>query len=175
MSALFFDDRGIASARVGAGIPVTLQVGGWNEGRRFKAALSGYAMGGQTGFQALHTLRDVIYIYVFGERMGALQLSGFAFVGLCDADEDTTGVDDVYDYYNNNRLSNTGMPVQITIGFTTSIQAFLVGFNLQIVDPSMSLAQFTLSLVYPPKRAVVPIAGGAGGLGAAIGAALTGA
>lgn len=152
MLVIFGDDRGMAAAHITPGLPAVLRVEGWNADRTFKAALCAYRFGGQGAHQYLHTLRDVIYVYTFGERVGQVELSGFAFQGLCGQDKTTTGIDDIKDFYDNNRLSSRGTPILISLGITTALQAFLVGFGVGIADPQSGLAQFTLSLTYPPKQ-----------------------
>lgn len=153
---IFGNDPGLAGAYAVPGLPANLMVQGWNSlngvPKIFKTALTGYSFGGTGGYQFLHTLRDVIYIYVFGERIGQLQLTGVAFMGLCSQPQDTSGLDDLYNFYNENRLSVSGIPVNVTFGIQTSVQAFLIGFNLGIVDSQSGLAQFTLMMTYPPQK-----------------------
>lgn len=156
MLAIFNDNRGMAGAHIISGLPANLVVQNWNTAggvaKRFKAALTGYRMAGMGGYQFLHSLKDVIYVYVFGERMGEVQISGVAFQGLCGLALDSTGLDDIYNFYNENRLSQSGIPISITLGIQTTISAFLIGFEIGTNDPQTGLSPFTLTLRYPPQK-----------------------
>lgn len=89
--------------------------------------ISSMAWAQATNQQFQSSLDGAVYIYVFGDRMGTVQITGFTFVTLCDADED--GLTLVSDFYNSNRAAARSTPIQITIGSDT-ISGFLTGMNV---------------------------------------------
>ena len=150
MPAIFLDNPGRAAAHVVAGLPAVVKVQGMESSKALKAAITGYRLGSQGGYQFLHTLRDVIYVYSFGERIGQMSLQGVAFMGVCGGDS-KTGLDNLFDYYNENRLNRRGTHIAINLGHLTALQGFLIGFDFVNQDPVMGLGQFTFQLAYPPK------------------------
>jgi hypothetical protein len=88
----------------------------------------------QGNIQFLHTLGNNVYIYVFGDRIGAI--TGFTAVDCED-----------------NRLSQPQAPVRITVGIKTVIEGFVSGLQPDFVDPNAYLVQFAFNLaVLPQKR-----------------------
>jgi hypothetical protein len=47
----------------------------------------------QVNVQFLHTLGSLIYVYVFGDRMGSVSLSGLSFLCACDDGESSGGAE----------------------------------------------------------------------------------
>jgi len=127
-------------------------MGGWDDPQKFKAVFTGYRIGGQGSYQFLHTLRDVIYVYIFGERIGSAEMTGVAFMDTCISDRIATGLDDLMGYYEANRISTTGTPVLISFGINTAIEGFVCGVNFQLVDAQSGLGQFVMPIHFPPRR-----------------------
>jgi hypothetical protein len=81
----------------------------------------------QTHQQFSNSLDGSVYIYVFGDQMGTIEISGFAFARLCGTNED--GLQKVLEYYKQNRASQRATPIQVNVasqtvqGFLTSIEA----------------------------------------------------
>lgn len=148
MPALFVENRGVAAAHLIGGLPAFVTLDGWGAGPGFKCVVTGFRLGGQGGYQFLHTLREVIYVYVFGERIGQLGITGVAFMGSCSGGG--TGLDNFFKYYNERRLSRTGGPVRISLG-TVPIQGLITSFDFQLVDAQYGLGQFSLQMAYPPQ------------------------
>jgi hypothetical protein len=132
-------------------IPGLIGLEGWDGYLTFKSILTGIGVSGQTAAQFSHSLRDHIYVYSFGERVGDLSVQGLAFAGTCEAASmRSTGLDWLIYYYNNFRLSTIGRPVTVVVGALTALGGFLTGFSAQAQDPETGLTQFTLQFKYPP-------------------------
>lgn len=103
----------------------------------------------QVNVQFLHTLGSLIYIYVFGDRMGQVSLSGLSFA--CECPEGTElGAEKMMTWYKKNRASKKADPVRVTIGKTT-IEGFVTSFTEDVVDPSLRLVQWGVNLASLPE------------------------
>ena len=91
-------------------------------------------------YQFLHTLNETIYVYVFGDRIGELRVSGIAFSNACHGGGGS-GMKQIIDSYKTNRLAEKGGPVLVNFGATT-YRGFLTGMNLDVVDPERNLGQW---------------------------------
>jgi hypothetical protein len=101
-------------------------------------------------YQFLHSLQDLIYVYVFGERISDIRVSGISFASTCQsgtAAGGVTGIEHLLEYYEQSRISATGRPYQILIGTSGQGRAsgFLTGMNVSIDRPEARMARFTLS------------------------------
>lgn len=94
-------------------------------------------------YQFLHTLNETIYAYVFGDRIGELRVSGICFVYPCGETE-TSGVQQIIDNYRKYRIAGRKRAVRVSFGEVDYI-GFLVGMNLDIVDPENNLGQWAFS------------------------------
>lgn len=120
---------------------LTFSMGGWASGAQAQnAVLSGVSASTQGNYQFLLTLRNFTYVYIFGERMGDVVVSGIGLLGCSNA---TSGLTNAIGYYNDNAVSVTGIPVGLSFaGF--SAWAFLVGGSFEYADPRRRITQFQL-------------------------------
>ena len=103
-------------------------------------------------YQFLHTLGGDIYIYVFGDRIGDLTLSGLSFSINCEAKGDREhGLEKMLKWWKANRLSKRKEPVQVMVGLTP-IQGFVTNFSADTFDHSAKIIQFVLSLKILPEK-----------------------
>ena len=110
----------------------------------FMAALDG-------NYQFTHTCRDVIYAYVFGNRISQVRVAGIAFTGSCD-DGFTTGIEQVLELYAENNIAARATPLQLQVGtgFAGRFTGFLTNMRAEIVRPENRLSQFALDFkVFP--------------------------
>lgn len=103
----------------------------------------------QVNVQFLHTLGNLIYIYVFGDRMGQVSLSGLSFACVCP-DDGVLGAEQMMLWYKTNRASKNPTPVRVTIGKTV-IEGFVTSFTEDVVDPSIRLVQWGVNLASLPE------------------------
>ena len=115
-----------------------------------KALITSLATSSSSGFQVMHTLRQYIYVYTFGERMAETNIGGFAFVNDCESSEGS-GLARLQDWYERNTISHRASTINLTITTGLIVRAFLTNFTYQVVDPNISLGQFTMKLIHPPR------------------------
>lgn len=105
----------------------------------------------EVNLQFLHTLGSGIYVYVFGDRMGQITLSGLSFACSCPDGVDL-GAEKMMMWYKSNRASKRSAPVRITIGKSV-IEGFVKSFTEDVVDPSLSLVQWGVNIASLPEDA----------------------
>lgn len=105
----------------------------------------------QCNYQFLHTIGNDIFIYVFGDRVGQITISGLSMADDCDSRDSEHGFEKVLKWYNRNRVAKRKTPVKVTIG-KTPIQGFLVSISGDLVDPSTRLIQYGLTLMVLPEK-----------------------
>lgn len=109
------------------------------------AIVTQIAVGEQTNVQFLHTIGGRVYIYAFGDKMGQLGVSGIGFEMTCDNLDNSSGIENMYKWYQRNNVTRRFNPITFSIG-KVSISAFLVTFNASIVDTNTGLQQWSLGL-----------------------------
>lgn len=98
----------------------------------------------QVNIQFLHTLGSLVYVYVFGDRMGQVTLSGLSFACDCPSGVDL-GAERMLLWYKEHRASRRRTPIRVTIGRVV-IEGFVTGFTEDVVDPSVSLVQWGVTM-----------------------------
>jgi len=101
--------------------------------------------------QWISTLKNRLYVYSFGQEPGKLAVSGVAFHRIC-GDEDRgmfSGTIRLLDQYDAHCLSARDTPIKISIGERT-LEAYLIGCQIDTGTADALLTQFTLSLLYAP-------------------------
>lgn len=106
-----------------------------------------------TNVQFMHSLRDTIYVNVFGNKIGQMTISGILFLGgLCPSELGSGGpIDDFYNYYMQNNVVSRATAIPVTLGTRLTFKAFILGFQCQVLDPQTSMGQFTMNLALVPK------------------------
>lgn len=136
------------------GIPMSCFLEGWGGFFGFKSIVTSFRLEATGGVQFLHTLRDFIYIYVFGDRISSMQISGLSFWDKCDA-PGAHGIEYVNAYYLNNRVSQRATPVTMVLGMGTGYLGFLVRLFYDYNDPENQIAQFTLDFRVIPEASAL--------------------
>jgi hypothetical protein len=143
MANIFSTEPGIVTAIWDPNIlPITFVVGGWGGFPLRHAIITGISLSSRGNYQFLNTLRNFTYVYVFGEKMGDITISGQTFMGRCGAGG-WSGLSNTIDYYAFAAISWTGMPVGIQLG-VKGWWAFLTGIDIGIKDPKTRLGNFSL-------------------------------
>jgi len=120
-------------------------------------------------YQFLHTVNNFVYFYAFGDRVGAVNISGFGLITDCTTSAATATPEaakfmSVYDYYKQNRGAKSGnKAAKLTIGSGPGgsnivLTGFLTGINMQVsAGPSpSSLGFWTLRFEVIPDPAGTP-------------------
>lgn len=97
----------------------------------------------QGAYQLMHSINDLVHIFVFGERIGEMTLSGLAFPQACDnfGGRPGSGVEDILQYYYKNRVAARGAPIAVQFGSLT-YQGFLGGVKMDLVRPEALIGQW---------------------------------
>jgi hypothetical protein len=94
------------------------------------------------------SLEGSVYIYVFGDQMGMVKLSGITFDRLCEGGG-KPGLAIVLDYYNQNRASQRPAPIQVNVADKT-VQGFLTGVSVRTMgvatDKAPVLQEYTMEI-----------------------------
>jgi hypothetical protein len=131
----------------------------WDSYPAFKSIITRFGVHNTSGVQFTHSLLDFIRIYVFGERIAPITISGFSFSNVCDIiserisfpDGSTAfvpsyhGLEYVLDFYDAFRVSETGDPLMLVFGLSAVFYGFLIESSVQVADAERNLIEFTLS------------------------------
>jgi hypothetical protein len=150
--------------------PFRVTIDGFPEtGSQGGAILTELAIQRHGNFQFMHTLKDLVYVYSFGERIGQIRASGMAFARLCNG---TEGLKAVLAYYEANRLEVRSSPISIVIGTSGAgrFRGFLTELNVDVSRPEARLAQFGLQFHVLPSAKTSTGSSGGGGSGGSSGA-----
>jgi hypothetical protein len=162
MINFFATAPGSIIALPGVGFPMRLSLEGWRGFPAEQAVFTKLGLAERVNVQFLHTLKDYVYVYSFGDRLADLQVGGvMATSPPCDPTDPgggqgkPTGFERVYRYWREHRLSAAGSPVAVAIGVKIKILAFLISCRLDFEDPERGLAGFLLDLKYAGQGALV--------------------
>lgn len=102
--------------------------------------------------QFSQSLDDAVYIYVFGDQMGKIDLSGIAFWETCTGEH---GISTIMDSYEKNRASKRETSVTVVLGPKTII-GFLTKLKISAVgsgdDPANMMNQFAMEISALPNK-----------------------
>jgi hypothetical protein len=141
-----------------------------------KSIITRVMFGAQVNVQFLHTLGNNIYVYVFGDRVGQLVLSGLAFGAPCPVKNNIYGAEEMYSWYKTRNASGRAEPLNLLIGNKAVLTGFAVTFNEEVVDAASSLTQWSVTMALIPDVRVPATRSGAGApVGASVGASVGGA
>lgn len=130
----------------GGVLPFVVRMGGMDIGsvvnQQTKAIITQAAIVENGNYQFLHTLNETIYLYVFGDRIGELQVSGLAFSKLCPGGEET-GMEQVIRNYRRNRVAELAAPVIVSYGAGQPFRSFLTGMSIDVADPERMIGQWS--------------------------------
>ena len=115
--------------------------------------ITSFVATGETNTQFMHTLRDVIYLTVFGDKIGSLSIGGYLFLNnpiTCGPDKtDEVPLELFYDFFYNKYVVKKKEPLSIAVG-SRVFKGFLLSFQIQMADPQFMLGQFTLQMALLP-------------------------
>lgn len=136
------------------GFPLTVGLEGWPGGVPMKSVITSASIASQGSFQFMQSLRNLIYVYVFGEKIGEIEIGGISFAGECSDRPSPTGLENVWRYYLQHRISNRGSPISVAIGVELSFRGWLTAFRVGVTDPNSGLSQFSMRFNFFPGRLV---------------------
>lgn len=83
----------------------------------------------KTNQQFQTSLEKAVYIYVFGDQMGSVTVSGLAFVSGCSGE--TSGLAGLVEYYKSKRASKRSTPVIFSVGDEVQASGFLTALQVR--------------------------------------------
>jgi len=113
-------------------------------------------------FQFMPSLRNIAYLYTFGDKIAEIDVSGTCFLNPeCDG---FSGANAVYAFYYRNKLSNNPYPLRLTLmsfasmgGMAMTFSPFLASMTLSLSDPGAALGTFNYKLLYLPANDSSPL------------------
>lgn len=121
-----------------------IAVGGWPNKPRgglfFSSICTQAGIIADGNFQFIHTINDSVFVYVFGDRIAELAISGVAFGEPCDAIQ--PGLAEIFGLYERDRIAVRASPLVVILGMR-SFNAFLTGINAEITDAETQIGQFS--------------------------------
>lgn len=142
MASIFTHAAGMVS-RVSTGRPAVPFRVDFGAGKNRAFIVTQAAISQQGNYQFLHTLNDMIYVYVFGDRISELQISGIAFAQTCWGG--TNGMDEVLDFYRENRIARRESPCKIRFGAADrAMWGLLTSCQVEVTRPEITLGQWFL-------------------------------
>lgn len=114
-----------------------------------KSIITRITMSQQVNMQFLHSFGSLIHIYVFGDRMGSINLSGLSFACDCPSGSEF-GAEKIMAWYSRNRASKRAEPCRLTIG-KRAVEGFANVLNEDVVDPSLNMVQWSISFASLPE------------------------
>ena len=118
--------------------------------------ITSFTITGETNTQFMHTLRDVIYLTVFGDKIGSLSIGGYLFLNtpLTCGPDGTEGspLTLFYSFFYNKYVGARKEPLLIAVG-PEILKGFLLSFQIQVADPQFMLGQFTMQMALLPGSA----------------------
>ena len=143
-----------------AGTPITILIdsdtAGWvgtTSVGQLGGIITSFVATGETNTQFMHTLQDVIYLTVFGDKIGSLSIGGYLFLNnpiTCGPNKtDKEPLKPFYDFFYNKYVVREKKPLSIAVG-SRMLKGFLLSFQIQMADPQFMLGQFTLQMALLP-------------------------
>jgi hypothetical protein len=150
MADIFSSNPGVVSVFQSPGTPMSFFLEGWGGFPGFRSIVTGFQATMQGGVQFMHTLRDFIYIYVFGERIATVVISGLSFHQQCPGGDGSHGLESVFAYYGAGRVEARAGPIVIVFGTSTVFLGFLTQMQGTLQDPDKRVATFSLQFQAVP-------------------------
>lgn len=123
---------GAVGAIPGGGTPAIMHIGG--VGNSIVLTSVGFSL--DANVQFMHSLRNVVYVYSFGERMGVIEINGIIFYRPCGGV--TAGMGGALGFYRANSVAAKSSPVSITIA-NASFRGFVRGIRSTFSDPEKGI------------------------------------
>ncbi len=112
--------------------------------------LTRLTLGRGVNHQFLHSFGGLVHLYVMGDRIGQLTVSGFAAAASCD-DENVNGFSKLMDYWESNKVSAREEEVEVTVA-SRPIRGFLHHIESGASNPEYRFTEFQLHLSVVPER-----------------------
>lgn len=147
-SVVLFNDPALPARAKGVVSPE-----GFGGFQGLRSVITSVSLASKGNFDFLHSLGGAIYVYVFGDRIGQVTLSGLCFPDGCDQ-EGLLGIERlVSDFYSPNRIASRDTIMSVTLGQRSTLKGYLVGLDANLVDTKTRIWEFHMQLAWiPPAR-----------------------
>ena len=138
--------------------------------RRHNTIITRIGISAAGNYQFLHTIGNDVYVYVFGDRMGQVQLHGLSFMASEDqcsgvaggnptprmpgAGGSKHGFELLFEWYTKNRIAARRDPVRVTIGRDPNFKGFVTAVTGDVQDALHRTIQFQMTISLLPD--VIP-------------------
>lgn len=174
---IFSNQAGSVVAMPSPGIPMGMFLEGFGGYVPLKAIVTGFGLRMSSGVTFMHSMRDFVYTYIYGERMAPLTITGVAFAFACERFGESLhnpftgqtlflpsfhGLEYVNAYYNFYRVSSRGAPVVIILGLSTVLYGFLTDADIGMQNAEHKLVNFTFTFKAAPQSSIIDMVTGGG-------------
>ena len=131
---------------------ISFRVENWGGFNTLQAIITNMTVSASGNFQFLHTLGGNVFVYVFGDRIGKVTISGIAFEGTCGGffgsvfRGSKVGVERVLDYYWRERIAGRKTPIKVTIGAGTILVGYVTSITARVEDEASRRFSFNIEL-----------------------------
>lgn len=115
-----------------------------------RCAINAIGLGESVNAQLSPALSGLLYVYVFGDKPAAVEVSGYHFSNPCGGG--LSGMERIHQYWRSARASSRRTAVGITLGTKITVKGFLMDMNMVSHDPQTGFGQFKMTLVYMPTN-----------------------
>lgn len=129
----------------GLSVPVVISVPGFPT---YAVAITSAGFSQDANVQFMNTLKRVIYVYAFGERMGTTEINGVAFYSVCGSN--SSGLPGLMNFYRGNSVSTRSFPLTITLA-KASVSGYVRGIRTTFTDTQHGLVGFSMSMATLPN------------------------
>lgn len=116
-----------------------------------KSIITRLVLSQRVNAQFTHSLGGEVYIYVFGDRIGGLTLSGLSFAATCEDESPEHGLERTLQWYKERKASARQDPITVVVG-ETAFNAFLLEMQTDVVDPSSGMVQWNANMTMLTDR-----------------------
>lgn len=117
-----------------------------------RSIVTGVGISRQANPQFSSAIGGDLHVYVFGDRIGEMQVSGLSFLSSCETSENgDNGFSLIQQWYETNKMSAKSEPLRLVIG-NVPLRAFVRTFRIGNADPKTAIVQFDIGLSLLPKR-----------------------
>lgn len=124
----------------------------WTGFADMNAIIAGISMQEQTNHKFTPSLGSDIFMYVFGDQMGRMSISGLAFYDNCvdSIAYGEHGISRVLRYYRDAKVSNQPNALTVTFQPGVVLQGYMTGMSGSVANVEQQLFQFQLDFALVP-------------------------
>ncbi len=150
---IFSDRTGRAVLVPDVGFPFALKLKNYPGAAIMRSVITNFGLAAAVNIQFMHTLQNLVHVYVFGERMSEITVGGLALPSVCtEEDGGVSGVEQLWDFYQESRASTLSASITVSIGTRISLAGFLTGFGFNCADPVYGLSQWSMKFNFHPPE-----------------------